>query len=325
MPSKISLLTTISRAEFILPNLGSLIMGLAWGVRSPIGIDELVILILVSFTVINLSSAIGAQVNTLSDHDLDSRDERKRSLVTALNVFGTQRLQIVILIEFILALTLVSVFAVTRQNFLLLLLWIVGISLGTVYSLPPLRLKAKSWLAPVSLMLVLAIFPVLFAYFAFTTEMNPFFLLSLTGLPLTVYSVIIPTEIRDYFGDKAMGIETMTVRLGLVHASMLSIALLILGALFTGTAFVMHWISTRNLWLNIFVLAIPVAVVFVVRKIKQLHTLSHEYETSNDKDTIAWKIMSFSSNNPQWIMILTQTYSALSIILLLSKFLFNQY
>jgi hypothetical protein len=106
---------------------------------------------------------------------------------------------------------------------------------------------------------------------------------------------------------------------------MLSIALLILGAIFTGTAFVLHWISTRNLWLNTFVLAIPAAVVFVVRKFKQLHTLSHEYETSDNKSTIAQKIVSFSTNNPQWIMIVTQTYSALSIILLLSKFLFNQH
>lgn len=44
----------------------------------------------------------------------------------------------------------------------------------------------------------------LFAYYTFTTEFNLFFLTSLTGLALTVYGVIIPTEIRDHFGDKAM-------------------------------------------------------------------------------------------------------------------------
>jgi 4-hydroxybenzoate polyprenyltransferase len=324
MPSKISLLATISRAEFILPNLGSLIMGLAWGLRSPIDLDDLVILILVSFTVINLSSAIGAQVNTLSDYDLDSRDERKQTLVTALKTFGAQRLQLVILIEFILAFTLVSVFAFTQRNFLLLILWIVGMSLGSVYSLPPVRLKARSWLAPVSLMLVLAIFPVLFAYFTFTIEVNPFFLLSLIGLPLTVYSVIIPTEIRDYFGDKAMGIETMTVRLGLVNASILSIVLLILGALLTGTAFALYWINVGNSWLTIFLLPIPFAIVYVLRKFKQLHTLSQVYESSKEKDAIAQDIVRFSSHNPQWIMLVTQTYSAMSIILLLSKFLLNQ-
>jgi 1,4-dihydroxy-2-naphthoate octaprenyltransferase len=274
---------------------------------------------------INLSSAIGAQVNTLSDYELDSRDERKRSLVTALKTFGAQRLQLVILVEFILAFTLVSIFALTQQNFLLLLLWIIGIGLGSVYSLPPVCFKARSWLAPVSLMLVLAIFPVLFAYFTFTVEVNPFFLMSLIGLPLTVYGVIIPTEIRDYFGDKAMGIETMTVRLGLVNASIFSIVLLILGALLTGTAFVLHWINAGNLWLTAFLLAIPVALVYVLKKFKQLHTLSQEYETSKAKDAIAQDIVRFSSHNPQWIILMTQTYSAMSVILLLSKFLLDQY
>lgn len=299
-------------------------MGLAWGVRAPIDIDELVILTLISFTVINLSSAIGAQVNTLSDYELDSCDDRKRPLVMALNAFGAQRLQKVILFEFILAFALVSLFAFTQQNFLLLLLWIIGISLGAGYSLLPIRLKAKSWLAPVSLMLVLAIFPVLFAYFTFTNVVNPFFLMSLTGLPLIVYSVIIPTEIRDYFGDKAMGIETMTVHLGLVNATILSIILLILGAVLTGTAFLLHWISTRNLWLNTFLIAIPVVIVYVLRKFKQLHTLSQEYNTSIDKNSIAKNLVSFSSHNPQWIMLVTQTFSALSITLLLSKLLLNQ-
>ncbi len=31
--------------------------------------------------------------------------------------------------------------------------------------------------------------------------------------------------------------------------------------------------------------------------------------------------MTFSANNPQWIMIVTQTYSLTSIVMLISKFL----
>jgi hypothetical protein len=71
MLNTVRLLTTISRAEFLLPNLGSLIMGLAWGVTSDIGLTNLIILIILSFSIINLSSAIGAQINTLSDYELD--------------------------------------------------------------------------------------------------------------------------------------------------------------------------------------------------------------------------------------------------------------
>jgi len=154
-----------------------------------------VVLIILSFAIINLSSAISAQANTLSDRELDSKDERKKHLVEEMNSFGANRLKKVLIIEFILTLILVFIFMYIQQRPILLLLWIAGISLGCSYSLLPIRLKSRSWLAPISLILVLAFFPVLFAYYTFTTEMNPFFLMSLTGLALTVYGVIIPTEI----------------------------------------------------------------------------------------------------------------------------------
>jgi len=316
-----SALGVISRAEFLLPNLGSLIMGLAWGAIPSTSIGDLVVMIILSFAVINLSSAIGAQANTLSDRELDSKDERKKQLVEATNSFGVSRLKKVLIIEFALTLILVFIFMSIQQKPILLLLWIVGICLGCAYSLPPIRLKSISWLAPFSLILVLAVFPVLFAYYTFTTEMNLFFLLSLTGLALTVYGVIIPTEIRDYFGDKAMGIETMTVRLGLVQASFLSIVLLTAGAVLTGTAFFLEWAYGQHLWLSVFLLAIPVAVIFVLGKFKKLHSLSKELASSKNQASVAEDIVSLSAHNPQWIMLVTQTYSIMSIILLMSKFL----
>ncbi|MDH5391303.1 MAG: UbiA family prenyltransferase, partial [Candidatus Bathyarchaeota archaeon] len=310
-----------SRAEFLLPNLGSLIMGLAWGAIPSTSIGDLVVMIILSFAVINLSSAIGAQANTLSDRELDSKDERKKQLVEAMNSFGANRLKKVLIIEFALTLILVFLFMSIQQKPILLLLWIVGICLGCAYSLPPTRLKSRNWLAPISLILVLAVFPVLFAYYTFTTEMNPFFLMSLAGLALTVYGVIIPTEIRDYFGDKAMGIETMTVRLGLVKASFLSIILLIAGAILTGTAFFLEWAYGQHLWLSVFLLAIPVAVIFVLGKFKRLYSLSKELASSKNQSSVAENIVSLSAHNPQWIMLVTQAYSLMSIILLISKFL----
>jgi len=316
-----SALGVISRAEFILPNLGSLIMGLAWGATPSTSIGDLVIMIILSFTIINVSSAIGAQANTLSDRELDSKDERKKQLVEATKSFGADRLKKVLIIEFALTLILVFLFMSIQQKPILLLLWIVGICLGCAYSLPPTRLKSRKWLAPISLILVLAVFPVLFAYYSFTTEMNLFFLLSLTGLALTVYGVIIPTEIRDYFGDKVMGIETMTVRLGLVKASLLGIVLLAAGAVLTGTAFFLEWAYGQHLWLSVFLLAMPVAVLFVLGKFKKLHSLSKELASSKSQSSLAEDIVSLSAHNQQWIMLVTQTYSIMSIILLISKFL----
>jgi 4-hydroxybenzoate polyprenyltransferase len=314
-------LAIISRAEFLLPNLGSLIMGLAWGANPPLPLDEAVIAIVLSFTVINLSSAIGAQANTLSDYDLDSKDERKRELVQAFDSYGRSQLTRVLLIEFAAALVLVSVFVVTQANPTLLLLWIVGISLGYMYSAPPLRIKSRSWFAPITLILVLAVFPILFAYFTFTTTLNILFLLALAGLASTVYGVIIPTETRDYFGDRAMGIETMTVRLGLVRVSLLGIILLGLGGSLIGTAFFITFYQGPYPLLSTVVVAIAVADLIVLTKFRRLYVLCKEYESSSDPDSIGEEIISFSANNPKWIMLVTQTYSLVSIIMLASKFL----
>jgi 4-hydroxybenzoate polyprenyltransferase len=317
----VRLFATVSRAEFLLPNLGSLIMGLAWGANPPLGFTELVISVILSFTILNLSSAIGAQANTISDYELDSKDDRKKQLVDAMDSLGRNRLKLVLIIEFLFALALVLLFTLIQGKPLLLIMWTAGISLGCAYSVPPFRLKARSWLALGALILVLAVLPVLFAYYTFTSELNPLFLLSLTGLALTVYAVIIPTETRDYFGDKAMGIETMTVHLDLVRASLLGLILLTLGGTFTGTAFFFGLAYGHYPVLNVFLLAVPVAVFIVLRKFKKLYSLSKEYVSSKAQNSVAQDIVSLSARNPQWIMLITQTYSFISIMLLMSKFL----
>jgi 4-hydroxybenzoate polyprenyltransferase len=317
----VKLAGTISRAEFILPNLGSLIMGLAWGVSSTVDIASLVVLLVISFTVINLSSAIGAQVNTYCDHELDSRDERKKQLVKAMDSFGRNRLKGLIVAEFLITAILVSLFTAILGKPILLVMWLTGIFLGWAYSAPPLRLKARSWIAPVVLILVLAVFPVLFAYFAFAVVFELLFLLSLAGLASTVYGVIVPTEIRDYFGDKEMGIITMTVRLGLVKASLLGIGLLVIGAILTETAFLIRFFYEDRPLLIVFLLPILVAVLYVLSKFRELYLLSKEYARSGGQSSIADRILNLSANNPRWIMMVTQAYSLVSIVLLVSKFL----
>ena len=315
----IRLFGIVSRAEFILPNLGSLIMGLAWGFTPPLGFTDLAVSVVLSFAIINMSSAIGAQANTISDYELDRKDERKAELVEAEESLGRNKLKIALAIESVLTLALVSWFTVIQGKPVLLLLWIIGISLGCAYSVPPVMLKARSWLAPISLILVLAVLPVMFAYFTFTLEIGPYFLLSLAGLAVTVYGVIIPTEIRDYFGDKKMNIETMTVRIGLVNASFLSIVLLILGAIFIGTAFLLAFAFGKHPWLSALLLAVPIAVIFALGKFRKLHAMSKELARSGTQGSVSEDIVRFSAHNPQWIMVITQTYSFLSIILLVSK------
>jgi 4-hydroxybenzoate polyprenyltransferase len=120
MIKTIRLLAVVSRAEFLLPNLGSLIMGLAWGATPSIDFMDLIVLVALSFSIINLSSAIGAQVNTLSDYELDSKDERKKQLVAAMNSLGRDRLEKLLVDKFIFILILVSLFMLIFRKPILL-------------------------------------------------------------------------------------------------------------------------------------------------------------------------------------------------------------
>jgi 4-hydroxybenzoate polyprenyltransferase len=132
--------------------------------------------------------------------------------------------------------------------------------------------------------------------------------------------VIIPTEIRDHFGDKAMGIETLTVHLGLVKASIIAMALLTVGATLTATAFLLQFAFAQRLFLAVLLVAIPVAAAIVLKNFRKLYSLSQEYAASKS-NSVEEEIVLLSARNPRWIMMMTQTYSIISIALLLSKFL----
>jgi 4-hydroxybenzoate polyprenyltransferase len=308
----------VSRSEFLLPNLGAFVMGLAWAASPSLNLVESAVLLILTFIIVNLSSAIGAQVNTLSDYALDSRDSRKKSLVAALNSFGQTRLKSILMAEFLIAALLSVLLTVIVGKPLLLVLWLAGISLGCSYSAPPLRLKSRSWLAFVSLVLVLSILPTFFIFYTFTSEISLLFLLALSGLTLTVYAVIVPTETRDYFGDKAMEITTMTVHIGLTKSSLVSIILLIAGGALNGTALFLGLFYGRYPILSIFLIVVVAAISIVLKQFVKLYRLCKEYDVNNNEMT-AQAISDLSANNPKWIMLVTQTYSILSLVLLVGR------
>ena len=193
------LLAIVSRPEFLPANLGSLVMGLAWGINPPLGsVGESAILAALSFAIITFVSAIGAQLNTLSDYELDSMEPRKERLVQALSILGRGRLKSIMVVEFLLSLPLLFLLLLVQPKPVLLFLWTVAHFLAYAYSAPPLRLKSRAWLAMCTLFLVLSILPILFVYYTFTSVLDPLFFLFLAGQSMTVYGIIIPTEIRDY-------------------------------------------------------------------------------------------------------------------------------
>ena len=315
------LLTILSRPEFLPANLGSLILGISWGLNPPIdSVGETVVLAALLFAIVTFVAAIGAQLNTISDHELDSHDIRKQRLVQAMDSLGRSRLKSIMIVEFLLSLPFIALLLLIQPKPALLFLWIAGNLLAYAYSTPPLRLKSRSWLAMCTLFLVLSILPILFVYYTFTSELNSFFLLFLAGQAMTIYGLIIPTEIRDYFVDRAMGVKTMTVWLGLVKASLFGVLLLTVGGILMATAFILKLASGPQPLFTVFLLVMAAADYIVLRKYKTLYSRSKKYALSKDQNSIAQEIITLSAHNPQWITLVSQAIVFMSLMLLVGKF-----
>ena len=320
MLNELKLLKTVSRPEFLPANLGSLVMGLAWSIDASLSdLWRTVALAGLVFAVITFVSAIGAQLNTLSDRELDSKEPRKQYLVKALNALEPDRLRLILVLEFLLSLPFLALLLVLQPKPILVLLWVFGHFMAYAYSVSPLRFKCRSWLAMLSLFLVLSILPISFVYYTFTDALSPLFLVFLAGEALNVYAVIIPTETRDYWVDKANGVETMTVRLGLVKASVLAMVFLIGGGVLMSTAFVLVVFYSFPLLL-ISLVAILVADVIILRNYRRLYKLSKEHSITGDA-SIAEQIVELSSHNPKWINLAQQSIVILALALIVTKFL----
>jgi len=315
------LLVGVSRPEFLPANLSALTVGISWAINPPFLLTwNFLVLLALCFLTITLVSAFGAQLNTMFDYDIDRKDKYKKDLVRAMEGLGRRKLKAFVVLEFLLSAVTLYLMWLIEGKLTLLLLWVVGTFLVFAYSTPPIRLKTRSWMQMVAIFLVLSIVPMLFIFYTFASLPSLLFLIFLAGEASTIYAVIIPTEIRDYFGDSAMRVKTMTVRLGLRKASFFSIILLTFGGLVCGaTLFVGLYFGTYP-WLSVFLIVMAVADVYVLSRYRKLYGLSKKYRTSK-KSSVAREITDLAAHIPRWIMLVTQALVFVSLVFLIGKFL----
>ena len=321
MPNTFKLVANISRLEFLPANLASLVIAICWAINPATAVlTNVAIVAVISFVILALVSLIAAQLNSVYDYQVDRTDENKKVIVRDVDSLGPGRIKRIVAVEFLISLPFISLLLWINWQPVLFLLWLAGNFLAYAYSVPPLRLKSRSWMEFLSLVLALSVLPILFVYLAVTPNLSPLFLFFFVGQSMTVYSIIIPTETRDFFVDKAMNVITLTVRLGLVRASMLALVLLSAGGVISGAAFILALSSIGKLPATIFLIAMAVADVKVLREFRKLHSLSRCYATTANEN-VKREIVLLSKNNPKWITMVSQAIVLMSIVLIVVKFL----
>jgi 4-hydroxybenzoate polyprenyltransferase len=272
-----------------------------------------------AFAVISLVAAFAAQINTLSDYELDLKDESKKELVQAMSQLDRGKLKMVMAVELSLSLVLLLLLALIQAKPMLAFFWVAAVFFAYSYSAPPLRLKSRAVFAVITLLLVLSVLPVTFVTYVFTTALDYSFFLFLIGQALTVYGVIVPAEIRDYFGDKAMGTVTMTVRLGLIKASVLGMALLSVGGILCGVGFILRLASSSLPILGAFLAVMAVAYLYILGKYWKLYNLSKLLGALQNQNSPEREIVQLAAKNPKWITLITQTIVLMCLVLLAVK------
>jgi len=322
LPSTAKLLHTVSRPEFIPANSASLVIGLAWGLTLPLDLLwGLIVPLVLGYAVITPVAAYAAQINSLSDYDLDVRDDTKKGLVQAMSQLKRNTLKTFMALELAVSFILLLILVWIQQKPFLLLFWAAGVFLAHSYSAPPIRLKSRGVLAVITLLLVLSVLPVTFIAYVFTTTLSYAFFLFLFGQALTVYGVIVPAEIRDYFGDRKNGVVTFTVQLGLTKASLLGITLLGTGGTLVGAGLALTLAYGKLPWLMGFLVAMAVVYLYILRKYRKLYVLSrkHAVSAAEKEGELEDEIVKLAAENPRWITLITQVIVLMCIVLLISK------
>ena len=311
----------VSRPEFLPANSASLIIGLAWGLTLPVAnlLGDLAAPLILVFAVISLVGAFAAHINTLSDFELDQKDSTKKDLVLAMTNVGKSRLKKLMVFELSISLVLLLVLTFMEGKPIFVFMWAAAVFLAYAYSAAPLRFKSRSFVAPITLMIVLSILPVTFVAYAFTSTLDWAFWVFLAGQALTVYGVIVPAEIRDYFSDKATGTVTMTVQLGLVKASLFGLILLGAGGILCATGFILKLMSTSLPILSVLLVVMAAAYFYVLSKYWELLNLSRQQNSSSEQASVEQKIVDLATKNPKWITLVTQSIVFMCLILLIAK------
>jgi len=320
MSRTVRLLVAVGRPEFLPANSASLFIGVSWGLTLPVDIVlGLAVPLVLTFAVVTLVAAFAAHINTLSDYELDVKDDTKTKLVQAMGQLGRRKLKRFMAVELSLSLALLLLLVVIQSKPILLFMWVTAVFFAYAYSAPPLRLKSRSFLAVITLMIVLSILPVTFVAYVFTTTLGFSYWLFLAGQAITVYAVIIPAEIRDYFVDKAKGVATMTVQLGLTNASLLGLTLLSLGGILCGAGFVLELAVGSLQVLSVFLLVMALAYVYVLSKYLNLYHLSKELIKPDRQEQTEKDVVGLAAKNPKWITLITQSIVVMCLVLLISK------
>ncbi len=164
--------------------------------------------ILLYFTLITFA----CNINCLYDLNVDKKYKKHRS--DAVERFGILNIKKLILIEMIIAFTLI-IYLYQMGATSTAILSFAGMSLCIIYSVPPFRLKARGILSPIPVFIGLYTLPLISGWFIFNSSLEIYFIVFVIGYALMNEGFTLVNTCEDYREDEEEGIRTWAHILGL--------------------------------------------------------------------------------------------------------------
>ncbi len=142
------------------------------------------------------------------------------------------------------------------------------------YSLEPARFKRRGFLNPAALIAVLYALPIIYGYVALRNDLDVAIVSILAAVGLQMFSLILINEVEDIPEDRAQGIETPMVGLGLFPVSVTALLFFALPAVVTIGGFAMLIENTGARLL--FVVAATLGQLVIVRDLVALTLVARQ-------------------------------------------------
>lgn len=240
---------------------------------------------------------IGAQINCISDYDLDQG--HKGQFPKAIDTLGRQTVVRSIIVEIVLATLIVLWLSIDLSRFQLLVLWGVGLALATAYSVEPLRLKKRGLLNISTLSLVLYGLPMSFFFLLYKESIEILPLIVLAMYSFQMAGIFLANEIEDYPEDKAMKVRNPCVRWGVKKASFTALLITTGGGVVIVVAFVYLLHNPYALLGGL--LTFVGMYSFVLMEQYRMYSLCSRYHELNDETTFK-DIIKLGSRLPTWVI-----------------------
>lgn len=242
--------------------------------------------------------AFGDMINCLADRDLDAI--YKPHLSEAVYGLGVKFVTAQIIITALLAVSLSAHLSYTLGRISLVLLTVIGLLLGAAYSVEPVRLKRRGLLQLLCLWTIIFVGPMIFIAQLVAMEISAKVLLFAAAYGALQMGIILINTAEDYPEDKAAGIRTTIVSLGLHRGVSLAYWLTVVGAI--GVVTTLLWFFTaRHSILIVLIGVLPVAAAcsYVLFSIGSLvRTIS-----KSDVESSALIVKASAKMVPVWVTI----------------------